>query len=133
VIVVDTNVIAYFLLKGPHTLEAEGVYKKDRDWIAPPLWRSEFRNVLILSIRQAILSLDEALSTMDRAERLMMGHGYQKDSSQILRLAAGSGCSAHDCEFVALALELGVPMVSSDRMLIQRFKPKVISMKAFCS
>jgi len=47
-IVADTNLIAYFLVKGPHTREAEAVYEKDPEWAAPLLWRSEFRNVLIL-------------------------------------------------------------------------------------
>jgi len=69
---------------------------------------------------------------MDRAERLMKGQGYQMDSSRILRLAADSGCSAYDCEFVALAQVLGVTMVTADRALIEKFRPDVVSMKAFC-
>ena len=131
-IVADTNLIAYFLVKGPHTREAEAVYEKDPEWAAPLLWRSEFRNVLILSLRHALLTLEDVLSLMDRAERLMKGQGYQMDSSRILRLAADSGCSAYDCEFVALAQVLGVTMVTADRALIEKFRPDVVSMKAFC-
>jgi predicted nucleic acid-binding protein len=132
-IVADTNVIAYLLLEGPFTPEARAVYEKDPEWVAPLFWRSEFRNVLIVLLRRGLLSLDDALSTMDRAERLMKGEGYQIDSARVLRLAADSGCSAYDCEFVALAQDLGVPLVTSDRGLIEKFKPLVVSMSAFCA
>jgi len=131
-IVADTNLIAYFLIQGGFTPEARAVYQKDPEWIAPSLWRSEFRNVLILSLRHALLTLDDILTLMDRAERLMKGQAYQMDSSRILRLAADSGCSAYDCEFVALAQDLGVTMVTADRALIEKFKPDVVSMKTFC-
>jgi predicted nucleic acid-binding protein len=132
-IVADTNLIAYFLIKSGFTPDAHAVYQKDPDWIAPALWRSELRNVLIQSLCHASLSLDEVLSIMSRAEGLMKDNDYQMDSSRVLRLAASSGCSAYDCEFVALALDLGVPLVTEDRALIERFKPAVVTMKTFCS
>ena len=37
------------------------------------------------------------------------------------------------CEFVALAQDLGVPLVTSDSALIAKFKPTVVSMRVFCS
>ena len=132
-IVADTNLIAYFLIKSGFTPDARAVYQKDPDWIAPLLWRSEQRNVLIQSLRHGFLSLDEILSIMNRAEGLMKDNGYQMDSSQVLRLAAGSGCTAYDCEFVALALDLGVPLVTEDRALIEKFKPTAVSLKTFCA
>jgi len=130
-IVADTNLIAYFLIKSGFTPDAHAVYQKDPDWIAPALWRSELRNVLIQSLRHASLSLDEVLSIMSRAEGLMKDHDYQMDSSRVLRLAAGSGCSAYDCEFVALAQDLGVPLVTSDQTLIAKFSPTAVSMRSF--
>jgi len=45
-IVVDTNVIAYFWLPGEYTTFAERALNKDNEWAAPILWRSEFRNIL---------------------------------------------------------------------------------------
>ena len=132
-IVADTNLIAYFLIPGGFTQGARAVYQRDPEWVAPPLWRSEFRNVLILSFRHNVLSLDDVHILMDRAERLMNGQNYQVDSRQILQLAAKSGCAAYDCEFVALAQELGVPLVTSDRALIKKLAPTAVSMQAFCS
>jgi predicted nucleic acid-binding protein len=133
VIVADTNLIAYLLVRGQHTGEAEAVYRKDPQWSAPLLWRSEFRNVLAFYLRRRLIGIDEAVETMDQAEQLMRGQEFGVESSRVLRLAATSGCSAYDCEFVALAQELGVPLVTSDGTLIAKFKPTVVSMRAFCS
>jgi predicted nucleic acid-binding protein len=132
-IVADTNLIAYFLIPGAFTPEAEGVYQRDSDWIAPALWRSELMNALTLYIRRAQLTLDASVTIMERAERLMKDSGYKINPLRILRLAEQSGCAAYDCEFVALAQELGLTMVTSDRTIIEKFKPTVVSMKSFCS
>jgi predicted nucleic acid-binding protein len=133
VIVADTNLIAYLLVDGPFTKEARAVFEKDPDWAAPSFWRSEFRNVLVLSLRRGVMSFLDAMETMEDADLLMGGKSRDSASFRILRLAADSGCSAYDCEFVALAQDLGVPLVTSDRVLIEKFKPAAVSMKTFCS
>ena len=132
-IVADTNLIAYLLIRGQNTAEAEAVFRKDSQWVAPRFWRSEFRNVLVLSLRHKLIEMEDALEAMEQAERLIGGQEFEVESSRVLRLAATSGCSAYDCEFVALAQNLGVPLVTSDRELIAKFKPGVVSMRAFCS
>jgi len=133
VIIADTNLIAYLLIRGQNTAEAEAVFRKDSQWAAPRFWRSEFRNVLVLSLRHKLIEMEDALEAMEQAERLIGGQEFEVESSRVLRLAATSGCSAYDCEFVVLAQNLGVPMVTSDRELIAKFKPTVVSMAAFCS
>ncbi len=132
-IVADTNLIAYLLVRGQYSRQAESVYNKDSRWIAPLLWRSEFRNVLAFYQRRGLLGLDDALEVMDQAEQLMSGQEFEVVSSRVLRLAAASGCSAYDCEFVALAQELGVPLVTSDGTLVAKFKPTAVSVRAFCA
>ena len=132
-IVADTNLIAYLLILGQYSNEAESVYIKDPQWVAPLLWRSEFRNILAFYVRRELMDLNDAYGTMEQAERLMRGQEFEIVSARVLRLAATSGCSAYDCEFVALAQDLGVTMVTSDRILVTRFKPTVSSMREFCS
>ena len=132
-IVADTNLIAYLLILGQYTNEAESVYIKDPQWVAPLLWRSEFRNILAFYVRRELMDLNDAYGTMEQAERLMRGQEFEIVSARVLRLAATSGCSAYDCEFVALAQDLGVTMVTSDRILVTRFKPTVSSMREFRS
>ena len=39
----------------------------------------------------------------------------------MLRLAAESGCSSYDCEYVAVAEELGCRLATYDRKVIRRF------------
>jgi len=132
VIVADTNLIAYFLIDGPYTREAEAVYAKDPEWAAPLIWRSEFRNLLVTRLRKKAIVLSDALDLADEAEDLMRGHEHDTTSSEILHLAAETGCSAYDCEFMALAKMLRVPLVTSDKGVLVNFRPTAVSMRGFC-
>jgi hypothetical protein len=55
VIDADTNLVAYLLIDGDATPQARAAWQKDPDWILPPLWRSEFLNVLATSVRHGVL------------------------------------------------------------------------------
>lgn len=132
-IVVDTNVIAYLILPGDHTAAARAALRKDPEWAAPLLWRSEFRSILSLYIRRKLLSLQDALPFMQEAESLMHGGEYGVVSTRVLQLAADSSCTAYDCEFVALAQELQVPLVTTDRQVLSAFPKVAVSLSAFAS
>jgi predicted nucleic acid-binding protein len=131
VIVVDTNVLVYFLMPGEHTAQADRVFHRYPMWVAPLLWRSEFRNVLAVYMRRRLLSRDQALQLMDHAERLMQGREYEVSSARVLSLVAGTRCSAYDGEFVALAGDLGLPLVTSDARLLAEFPTTTIAMDMF--
>jgi len=131
VIVADSNLIAYLLIQGAQTPAAQAVLRRDSLWTAPLLWRSEFRNVLALYLRQKHLSLADALQYVEEAEALLQGNEHQVESAPVLRLAEQSGCSAYDCEFVHLAQELGVPLVTSDQRVLRAFPSVAVSMSDF--
>ena len=120
-IVVDTNVIAYLYLPGVFTARAEALLETDAEWAAPWLWRSEFRNILAGYVRRKTISLATAVELQTEAERLLAGGEYEVDSRAVLELAARSGCSAYDCEFVALAGALGVKLVTMDAQVMRAF------------
>ncbi len=130
-IVVDTNLIAYLLLPGDRTREAGVVLRRDQDWTAPLLWRSEFRSVLAQYLRNTQLNLATADRIMDEAERLMRGGEYEVRSPDVLRLVSRSRCSAYDCEFVALAEDLTVPLITSDGLILSEFPSVAMSAEAF--
>lgn len=130
-IVADSNLIAYLLIRGDRTAEAEAVLLRDPAWTAPLLWRSEFRNVLALYVRQKHLSLRDAVQYMQEAETLLDGSEYQVESAPVLRLAEQTGRSAYDCEFVHLAQDLGVVLVTSDNRVLQSFPSVAVSMADF--
>jgi predicted nucleic acid-binding protein len=131
VIVVDTNVLVYLYVRGQRTSEAEAVLARDPEWMAPILWRSEFRNTLTGLVRQRALQLAEALSIVDEAERQLSGREYTVVSHRVLQLAARSGCSAYDCEFVALAQDLGTSLVTTDNQVLRAFPSLAIEPRAF--
>ena len=130
-IVVDTNVLANLLLPGPRTEQAEVLLLQQPQWAAPPLWRSEWRNVLTGYLRRDLLKLPAAIALMQQAEALLAAHDEPVASEQVLHLATSSGCSAYDCEFVAAAQQLGVPLVSEDRAILAAFPDLARSLNQF--
>lgn len=130
-IVVDTNLIAYLLLGGEKTEQARSIFERDTQWAAPLLWRSEFRSVLAMFMRRGALTSGAAIEFMQEAETLMQDGEYQVDSRRVLELVESSKCSAYDCEFVALARHLSVPLVTSDKQILSEFPDTAVSIEEY--
>ena len=130
-IVVDTNIISYFYLESDYSKKVEAAFNIDNVWVAPVLWRSEFRNVLSYYMRKNIINLFEANNIMNSALQMMEGGEYQVVSSEILNLCGSSNCSAYDCEFVALANELGVKLITVDKKILKNFPETAVSLNDF--
>lgn len=130
-IVVDTNVIASMWVPNDMDEWVYKVLKKDSDWGAPLLWRSEFRNVLSIYLRKGILELSVVLQAMEEAEQLMDSNEFEVNSTQVMSLVADSSCSAYDCEFAALADDLNVKLVTFDKKIIREFSDIAISPQEF--
>ncbi len=132
-IVVDTNVIGYLYLSSERSEQAEQALLRDSEWAAPKLWRSELRNVLAHYIRKGILSFEDAVRIMDEATRLMEGLEYEVPSMDVLQLVKESACSAYDCEFVALARALRVPVVTVDKQILREFPTDSVALEVFAN
>lgn len=130
-IVADTNVIAALILGGERHLEASRVFERDPRWTAPRLWRSEFCNVLASTMRIQGLPLATALEAIDKAQSLLVTAPTEPTPEAILRLAQASGATAYDCEYVALADVLDVPLVTADRKLAERFPARAVKLADF--
>lgn len=130
-IIADTDLLVYLLLRGEHNEAAERVLLRDPLWTVPILWRSEFRSILTLYLRRKLLTMTEALEAFGHAETLVLGREFSVDTGQVLEFVAASNCSAYDCEFVALANELAVPLVTSDGRVLRAFPDIAVSPAAF--
>jgi predicted nucleic acid-binding protein len=130
-IVIDTNIIAYLYLPGEKTEQAEQALSKHPEWVAPVLWRSEFRNILSFYIQKEMLKLENAIRIINEAETYMHGGEYDISSTQVLSLASSTGCSAYDCEFVALALDLKTSLITEDKKVLRAFPATALSLDKF--
>ena len=131
-IVVDTNIIGYLFLSSEQSLLAERALRKDSEWAAPVLWRSELRSVLALYMRRNLIGLEHAQHIMDGALELLRGREYEVSSYEVLRHAAESTCSAYDCEFIAAAHDLKAPLITVDKELLRAFPAVAVSLTTFC-
>ena len=128
-IVVDTNVIAALYLTSDFTAHAESLILQDVDWAAPLLWRSEMRNTLTKYMRAGLMSLEQIYQIQHEAEALMADNEYQTNSLAVLKLANASQCSAYDCEFVALARNLNVKLITQNKQILAQFPHDTIALK----
>jgi hypothetical protein len=69
--VADTNTIAYLYINSEKSAQAEQLLMLEPKWIAPSLWKSEFRNVLTLYLRKGILTFDEILMITQQAWKVV--------------------------------------------------------------
>jgi predicted nucleic acid-binding protein len=129
-IVADTNLIVYLFITGDQTALAQKVLDKDPQWIVPPLWQSEFRNVLAAYIRRG-MTLQQAKHIMDNAMQTLESRQVIPSTEEILELIKESDCTAYDCEFVALARQLNITLVTADKQLLKQFPDLAISLEDF--
>ena len=130
-IVVDTNVLAYRVVSHPATEKAKELSRLEPEWASPLLWRSELRNVISGYLRRGQLTTREAREAMQMGELCLLGGEYAVDDEMVFNLVERSKCTAYDCEFVALAMTLGVPLVTEDRALMRDFPECCSSIQAF--
>lgn len=130
-IVADTTLIAHLYIDGDFSLMARQVFQRDSDWIAPAVWRSEFRNVLANHLRVGMISIEQAKLAMNSAEYQLNDGTYQVQSDAVLDLVATTKHSAYDCEFVVLAQARGTRVVTSDRRMLKIFPSVAISPAEF--
>ena len=130
-IVVDSNVIAYCWIRGDRTEAAQRVRVLDPAWHAPLLWRSEVRSALAGYLRRGTMDPAGAAAIMATAEASLEGREHLVSSVAVIELAAHTGLSAYDCEFVALAAALSVPLVTEDAGVLKALPGVAIDMEGF--
>ena len=130
-IVADTNLVAYLLIEGEKTGVARTVWAKDSHWMLPTLWRSEFLNVLATAVRAHVLTLAQAHETWHVAHAIFDQSEVEPSGDDVLEAAAERNLSAYDAQFVVAASDLDVPLVTSDRRLLEACPDLAIAPERF--
>ena len=120
-IIVDADLIGALYMQSEQSPLANGIFEKDPDWYAPLLWQSEMRSIITSYLRHKLLTLDKALQIMDEAHALMIEHERFVSSNLVLELVGTSMCTSYDCEYVALAKEMNLTLVTFDKQVVGAF------------
>ena len=121
--VVDTNVVAYFLLgTEPFAAEAGHFLASVTRPLAPALWEAEIANVLWMAIRSHVLPPDEGADRLRLAMRLgIEGVPVRTLLQGAMLRALTSGLAVYDALFVELAVREDCPLVTFDRAVLRAF------------
>jgi predicted nucleic acid-binding protein len=121
--VVDTNVIAYFLLGTPKFVaEARSFWDQADELIAPSIWEAEIANVVWMAARSDVIAKDDAAAKLALAGRL----GVHSISNRTLwhgalTRALASDVAVYDALYVELADREGVPLATFDDKVLKAY------------
>jgi predicted nucleic acid-binding protein len=130
-IVVDSNIVTARNLTSSLTSVAQQVEERDPVWIVPVLWRYEFQNILATAIKSKEIKTEQALDIWEMASKILVENECEPSVSKVIDLVAQYGITAYDGQFISVALEMGIPCVTADRELQEKFPGIAISMDGF--
>ena len=121
--VVDTNVVAYYLLgTEPFLEEVRQFWRTVEEAWAPDHWEAELANAVWLAVRAGVLSGDEGHEKLDLAARLGIQSVPNRTLWQpALTRAIDSGAAVYDTLFVELAARRKLPLATFDRNILKKF------------
>jgi predicted nucleic acid-binding protein len=115
-VVVDTNILAYLLIEGDRTKQAQALFAKDSDWRSEAFLLIEFSNILATYRRMNALSGEQTESLLAEAARRVR-ELLNVPNLSTLRCAERFAVSAYDARFLAVADTLGTKLVTEDAKL----------------
>lgn len=121
--IVDTNVIAYYILgTEPFLKETKAFWRVVEKAYAPSLWAAEFANVVWMAIRAEVLGADEGHQRLQLAARLGIRSVPIRTVWQgALGQATSADVSVYDTLFVELARRRSLPLVTFDAKVLGAF------------
>ena len=122
-VVVDTNVVAYYLLgTEPFAAEARQFWKSVGQTTAPAHWKAELANVVWMAVRSGVLPPPEGHRRLDFASRLRIRSVSIRTLWQAaLTIALASDVAVYDTLFVELAKRRRLPLVTFDTKVLKTF------------
>lgn len=133
--VVDTNVVAYYLLATePFAEETRRFWRAVAQPLAPTLWAAELANTIWMAVRCGLLAREEAHRRLDYAARLRIRSVSPRALWQgALARAIDADVAVHDTLFVELAARRRLPLVTFDARLLKTFPEIACRPSAFLS
>jgi predicted nucleic acid-binding protein len=121
--VVDTNVVAYFLLGTTAFVEeARTCFETVSTPIAPAHWEAELTNVVWMAIRSGVLSVEEGPVRLGLARRLGVESVATGTLCQgALLRAVTARVPVYDTLFVELAARAECPLATFDKAVLRAF------------
>ena len=121
--VVDTNVVAYYLLGTERFLEeVRQFWRTVEDACAPTHWEAELANAVWMAVRTGVLPAEEGHRKLDMAARLGIESVAPRSLWQpALTRALSSGAAVYDTLFVELAVRRSLPLATFDRNVLEKF------------
>lgn len=121
--VVDTNVVAYFLLGTEAFVdEARHCFETISEPIAPAHWEAEMTTVLWMAVRAGVLPPEEGPVRLGLARRLGIESVATSTLCQgALLRAITANVSVYDTLFVELATRIGSPLATFDKAVLRAF------------
>jgi len=116
-LLVDTNVVAYLLIKGDHTEAAQELHARDSDWRSEAFLLVEFTNVLVSSIARKRMTVSMAEDFLAKVFSLFDGKLGRIPHASVLAIATRHRVSAYDARFLSLADQLGSRLITQDARL----------------
>jgi predicted nucleic acid-binding protein len=120
---VDSNVIAARTLTSGLTSKAKKV--------EPVLWRYEFPNILATAIKAKQITREHALGVWKRVAAILGENESEAYPPKDIDSVAQYGITAYDGQFIFLAMEMGIPCITEDQELQEKFRGIALSMDDF--
>jgi predicted nucleic acid-binding protein len=121
--VVDTNVVAYYLLgTEPFVEEVRQFWRATEETWASVHWEAELANAIWMAVRSGTLPREEGHQKIDMASRLgVQAVPIRSLWQPALTRALGSGVAVYDTLFVEAAAQRDLKLATFDTKLLKKF------------
>lgn len=133
--VVDTNVVAYYLLgTEPFVDEVRQFWRSVEETWAPVHWEAELANAIWMAVRSGTLPREEGHQKLDMAARLgIQAVPIRSLWQPALTRALDSSVAVYDTLFVELAAQRDLKLATFDTELLKKFPEIAQRPRSFAS
>ncbi len=116
-LLVDTNIIAPLYLRSARSEAVAELFARDAVWRTEPLALIEFSNILATYQGLRYITAATAHDCLNRATAFLQPYFFSVSHEVALEAALRYRTTAYDARFLALAAQLGIPLVTEDAQL----------------